>query len=167
MESLNPCSFQCLKSVAVMVCVWLQPFLFFTFLLQHSLFGYEQLVFQFLWLISLILLTLFFSQIRIFNTFSRKTYFLLCSGFGIFFKLLCCCFAYKIKSRCHLLKTMAILVSKNIRFSLLFATGDVSRGGTSVTRRQKFHTDDANQCLNNMGSKYKFVQFCVSSGPFW
>ena len=29
----NPCSFKCLKSVAVMVCVWLQPFLFFIFLL--------------------------------------------------------------------------------------------------------------------------------------
>ena len=27
----NPCSFKCLKSVAVMVCVWLQPFLFFIF----------------------------------------------------------------------------------------------------------------------------------------
>ena len=31
---------------------------------------------------------------------------------------------------------------KNIRFSSLFAAGDVSRGGTSVTQRQKFHTDD-------------------------
>ena len=27
--------------------------------------------------------------------------------------------------------------------------GDVSRGGTSATQRQKFHTDDANQCLHN------------------
>ena len=27
--------------------------------------------------------------------------------------------------------------------------GDVSRGGTSATRRQKFHTDDVNQCLHN------------------
>ena len=26
---------------------------------------------------------------------------------------------------------------------------DFSRGGTSATQRQKFHTDDANQCLNN------------------
>ena len=40
--------------------------------------------------------------------------------------------------------------------------------------RQKFHTDDANQCLHNKsgshgarGSKYKFVQFYVSSGRFW
>ena len=27
----NPCSFKCLESVAVMVCVLLQPFLFFIF----------------------------------------------------------------------------------------------------------------------------------------
>ena len=27
--------------------------------------------------------------------------------------------------------------------------GDVSRGGASATQRQKFHTDDANQCLHN------------------
>ena len=26
---------------------------------------------------------------------------------------------------------------------------DVSRGGTSTTQRQKFHTDDVNQCLHN------------------
>ena len=38
---------------------------------------------------------------------------------------------------------------ENIRFSWLFAAGDVSRGGTSATQRQKFHTDDANQCLHN------------------
>ena len=38
---------------------------------------------------------------------------------------------------------------ENIRFSSLFAAGDVSRGGTSTTQRQKFHTDDANQCLHN------------------
>ena len=30
---------------------------------------------------------------------------------------------------------------ENIRFSRLFAAGDVSRGGTSATERQKFHTD--------------------------
>ena len=38
---------------------------------------------------------------------------------------------------------------ENIRFSSLFAAGDVSRGGTSATQRQKFHTDDVNQCLHN------------------
>ena len=30
---------------------------------------------------------------------------------------------------------------ENIRFCNLFAAGDVSRGGTSATQRQKFHTD--------------------------
>ena len=34
-------------------------------------------------------------------------------------------------------------------FSPLFAAKDVSRGGTSATQRQKFHTNDANQCLHN------------------
>ena len=46
------------------------------------------------------------------------------------------------------------LACENIRFSSLFAAGDVSRGGTSATQRQKFHTDDANQCLlNKSGSR--------------
>ena len=34
------------------------------------------------------------------------------------------------------------LACKHTRCSSLFATGDVSRGGTSATQRQKFHTDD-------------------------
>ena len=34
------------------------------------------------------------------------------------------------------------LACENIRFSSLFAAGDVLRGGTSATQRQKFHTDD-------------------------
>ena len=42
-----------------------------------------------------------------------------------------------------------IVACENIRFSSLFAAGDVSRGGTSATQRHKFHTDDANQCLHN------------------
>ena len=42
-----------------------------------------------------------------------------------------------------------MLACENIRFSSLFAAGDVSRGETSVTQRQKFHTDDINQCLKN------------------
>ena len=41
------------------------------------------------------------------------------------------------------------LACENIRFSSLFAAGDVLRGGTSATQGQKFHTDDANQCLHN------------------
>ena len=43
---------------------------------------------------------------------------------------------------------------ENIRFSSLFAAGDVSRGGTSATQRQKFHTDDANQCLLNKSGSH-------------
>ena len=34
------------------------------------------------------------------------------------------------------------LACENIRFSSLYAAGDVSRGGTSATQRQKFHTED-------------------------
>ena len=40
------------------------------------------------------------------------------------------------------------LACENIRFSSLFAAGDVSRGGTSATQQQKLHTDDAIQCLH-------------------
>ena len=46
------------------------------------------------------------------------------------------------------------LASENIRFSLLLATGDVSRGGMSATQRQKFRTDDANQYLHNKSSSH-------------
>ena len=42
------------------------------------------------------------------------------------------------------------IACENSCFSLLFAAGDVSRGGTSATQWQKFHTDDnENQCLHN------------------
>ena len=47
-----------------------------------------------------------------------------------------------------------LIACENIRFSSLFAVGDVSRGGTSVTQRQKFHTDDANQCLHNKSGSH-------------
>ena len=43
---------------------------------------------------------------------------------------------------------------KNICFSSLFAAGDISRGGTSATQRQKFHTDDAHQCLHNKSGSH-------------
>ena len=46
------------------------------------------------------------------------------------------------------------LACENIRFSSLYAAEDVSRGGTSATQRQKFHTDDANQCLHNKSSSH-------------
>ena len=39
------------------------------------------------------------------------------------------------------------LACENIRFSSLFAAGDVSRGGTSATQRKKFHTDNADNAL--------------------
>ena len=44
------------------------------------------------------------------------------------------------------------IVCENIRFSTLFAAGDVSHGGTSVTRRQKFHTDDVRYAQNPVRS---------------
>ena len=31
---------------------------------------------------------------------------------------------------------------------------DVSRGGTSAIQRQKFHTDDVNQCLHNKSGSH-------------
>ena len=44
---------------------------------------------------------------------------------------------------------------QNIRFSSLFAAGDVSRGGiTSLTQGQKIHNDDANRCLHNKSSSH-------------
>ena len=46
------------------------------------------------------------------------------------------------------------LACENIRFSSLFAAGDVSRGGTSATQRQKFQTDDVNQCLHNKSGSH-------------
>ena len=49
---------------------------------------------------------------------------------------------------------MYSLACENIRFSPLFTAGNVSRGGTSATQRQRFHTDDANQCLHNKCSSH-------------
>ena len=48
--------------------------------------------------------------------------------------------------------TRLILACENIRFSSLLAAGDVSRGGTSVTQRQKFHTDDVKSVRNPVRS---------------
>ena len=42
----------------------------------------------------------------------------------------------------------SLIACENSRFSSLFAAGDVSRGGTSATQRQKFHTDDAKSVRN-------------------
>ena len=41
---------------------------------------------------------------------------------------------------------------ENISFSSLFAAGDVSRGETSATQRQKFHTDDVKSVRNPVRS---------------
>ena len=46
------------------------------------------------------------------------------------------------------------LACENIRFSSLFIAGDVSRGEMSATQGQKFHTDDANQCLHNKSDSH-------------
>ena len=43
---------------------------------------------------------------------------------------------------------------KNSRFSSVLAAWDVSREGTSATQRQKFHTDDVNQCLHNKSGSH-------------
>ena len=40
------------------------------------------------------------------------------------------------------------LAYENICFSSPFAAGDVSRGGTSATQRQKSHTDDVKSVQN-------------------
>ena len=66
------------------------------------------------------------------------------------------------------------LACENIRFSSLFAAKDVSRGGTSATQWQKFHTDDANQCLHNKSGShgvpntnlYNFTCLLVDFGKF-
>ena len=63
------------------------------------------------------------------------------------------------------------ITCENIRFSSLFAAGDVSRGGTSATQRQKFHTDDANQCLRNKSGGHGVPNLNLSNftfrGRFW
>ena len=46
------------------------------------------------------------------------------------------------------LLAITIVACENIRFSSLFAAGDVSRGGTSASQQQKFHTDDVKSFRN-------------------
>ena len=57
------------------------------------------------------------------------------------------------------------------RFSSLFATGNVSHRGTSVSQRQNFHIDDVNEGFhNNSGShgvpNANLFNF-ISPGRFW
>ena len=56
-------------------------------------------------------------------------------------------------------RTSLDLACENIRFSSLFAAGDVSRGGTSATQRQKFHTDDANYAAPLVSKLFVTVMF--------
>ena len=56
-----------------------------------------------------------------------------------------------------------VLAWENICFSSPFAAGDVSREGTSATQRQKFHTDDAKQCLHNKSSSHGVPNINLSS----
>ena len=44
--------------------------------------------------------------------------------------------------------------SCSLLISLLLAAGGVSQGGTSAIQRQKFHTDDVNQCLHNKSGSH-------------
>ena len=44
------------------------------------------------------------------------------------------------------------IACENIRFSSLLVAVDVSRGGTSATQRQKFHTDDVKSVRNPVRS---------------
>ena len=55
------------------------------------------------------------------------------------------------------------LACENIRFSSLFIAGDVSQGGTSATQRQKFHTNDANQCLHDKFGSNGFPNINLSN----
>jgi len=62
----------------------------------------------------------------------------------------------------HIDRAIFVLACENIRFSSLFAAGDVSRGGTSETQWQKFHTDDANQCLHNKPGSHRVPNLNLS-----
>ena len=53
--------------------------------------------------------------------------------------------------------------AKTSVFSSLFAALDVSRGGTSATQLQKFHTDDANQCFHNKSGSHAVPNINLSN----
>ena len=56
--------------------------------------------------------------------------------------------------RLILSRNQEFVACENILFSSLFVAVDISRRGTSATQRQKFYTDDANQCLHNKSSSH-------------
>ena len=56
-----------------------------------------------------------------------------------------------------------IVARENIRFSSLFVAGDILCGGMSATQRQKFHTDDANQCLHKKSGSHGVPNITLSN----
>ena len=52
------------------------------------------------------------------------------------------------------LKNKLFIACENSRSSSLLVAGGVWPGGTSATQRQKFHTDDVNQCLHNKSGSH-------------
>ena len=64
---------------------------------------------------------------------------------------------------CFQMLALAQLACENIHFSSLFTAGDGLCGGTSATQRQKFHTDDANQCLHNKSSGHGVLNINLSN----
>ena len=56
-----------------------------------------------------------------------------------------------------------IVACENIRFSSLSVAGDILRGGMSATQRQKFHTDDANQCLHKKSGSHGVPNITLSN----
>ena len=55
------------------------------------------------------------------------------------------------------------IACENIRFSSLFASEDILPRGMFATQQQKFHTDDANQCLHNNSSSHGVPKINLSS----
>ena len=98
MEKLYPCSSKCLTSVAVVAYMRLSALLFlFWFFFFTSATSVLISLFRLSGSFSSILLTIFFSQHDIFNTFSPKHVLFTVFGFWNIFKMFCC-FACKIKS---------------------------------------------------------------------
>ena len=56
-----------------------------------------------------------------------------------------------------------IVARENIRFSSLFIAGDILSGGMSATQRQKFHTDDPNQCLHKKSGSHGVPNITLSN----
>ena len=144
MNNLYPCSFKCLKSVAVMVCVWLPPFLFsgYSFTLAYC---YKQLVFlRFLWLIFLFLSTVFFLAPHFqYIQLKRRTFYCV-RVFGIFFNFSIVVLSTKLNRR--LLKTMASFLNFVFKTALI----RLVLGGF-------FYVFSQSETICNFHSCYKFA----------